>query len=87
MENPQKKKEDMVPIVSVNLVLTIIYTLIVRFNEDERNGIWEITSIMIIHIVLCVIIAPFFRTRSFLLSALAVLLVGFSTCVISYTVH
>lgn len=71
-------------IVGINLALMLIYTIVFKSMGDNYSII-EVAFLMVIHIVMCLITAIFFKPRAFLLRALAVLLIGFSTCWIAYS--
>jgi hypothetical protein len=70
--------------VGSNLIVMVIYTLLSRLNG--RDGSIEAAIFLALHILVCLIISPFTAAKAFLLSALALLLIGFSTCVLVYTI-
>ena len=79
-------------IAGINLLVLIAYTtLVFVFNYDEREGSFTIMLIMMpligIHVFVNIVLGIIFftqkdnaRGRAFLLSALVVLIVGFSSC-------
>jgi len=81
-------------IVGINLIILAIYTLIIHFSNtlDHSNdaflGILILSILPIaIHVIVNIIIAIVFFAKNnlpmgkaFLLSALVVLIIGFSTC-------
>ncbi len=82
---PVTKKDWTMWIVGINLVLMLIYTILFR-QTQESYPMWGAAFFMMIQIAICLITAIFFKRKAFLLSALAVLLIGFSTCWIAYSV-
>ncbi|PJJ84616.1 hypothetical protein [Mucilaginibacter auburnensis] len=83
--NRAAKKDWTMWIVGINLVVMIIYTILFRQTE-ENYPMWGTAFFMMVQIVICLLTAIFFKRKAFLLSALAVLLIGFSTCWIAYSV-
>lgn len=81
---PITKKDWTMRIVAINLALMIIYTIICKSTGDNYS-IVGVAFFIVIQVVICLITAIFFKPRAFLLSALAVLLIGFSTCWIAYS--
>ncbi len=86
-------------IVVINIIVMIIYTLLIRFlNNDAypRNNLsigLFIATILAAHIFTCIIVAVilFFcsykdQAKYWLLSSLLLLLVGFSTCYAMFTI-
>jgi predicted signal transduction protein with EAL and GGDEF domain len=81
---PEAKKDWTMRIVAINLVLMIIYTIAFRSMKDGYS-ILGVAFFIAIQVIICLLTAIFFKPRAFLLSALAVLLIGFSTCWIAYS--
>lgn len=71
-------------IVLTNLLIMVSYTLLFRLSG--RDGIYQGALLLALHIICCLIIAPFASGKAFLLSALTLLLLGFSTCYLAYGV-
>ena len=70
-------------VIGSNMILLIAYTLYLKFQTGEEFIVADAFFIFL-QIILCVIFAAFnvkFR-KAFLMSALLVLLIGFSTCYI-----
>ena len=80
------KKDKTMMIVGVNLIIMISYTLIVRTTLG-LDGAFLLALMLAFHFILCLLIAPFIHGKAFVLSSLAVLLIGFSTCYLAYTIH
>jgi len=81
---PENKKDWTMRIVGINLALMIIYTIVFRSMTGNYLALTA-GFFMVIQIVICLLTAIFFKPRAFLLSALAVLLIGFSTCWIAFS--
>lgn len=82
-----KKKDRTMLIVAINVIIMIAYTLYIRLSDHGGDGAIVLGFLMLMHITLCILISPFKFSKGFLLSALAVLLIGFSTCYLAYTVR
>lgn len=81
---PEAKKDWTMTIVAINLALMVIYTIVFRLSKDTYSII-GVAFFIAIQIIICLLTAIFFQPKGFLLSALAVLLIGFSTCWIAYS--
>ncbi|MEO6632451.1 MAG: hypothetical protein ABIN13_12030 [Mucilaginibacter sp.] len=67
-------------VVAINLVILAGYTVYFRTSsQDSLNIIVEAFAIGF-HVIGCLLIAIFIYRKEFLLSALVVLLIGFSSC-------
>lgn len=68
-------------IIGINLLVLIVYTLYLKieYQKDEFALIGEAFFIAI-QIIICLVMAIAVFHKEFLLSALVVLLIGFSTC-------
>jgi hypothetical protein len=86
-DTPSQKKDKAMLIVAINVAVMIAYTLYIRITDSGGNGVIVLAFIMAIHVLLCLIISPFKFSKGFVLSALAVLLIGFSTCYLAYSIH
>ncbi len=81
-------------VTTANVVVLIIYTLLLRFTNNDNESIIAVAFIIVFHFILCLIIGliciaiPRSKAygKGFLLSSLAVLLIGFSTCYLAYTI-
>jgi len=82
-DKENKKKDRTVLIAGINITILIGYTVWIRAIEGNNNAL-ALGLLIIFHIILCIIISPFIYSKGFLLSALLVLLVGFSTCYLVY---
>jgi hypothetical protein len=74
-------------IVAINVIIMIAYTLYIRLTDRGGDGAIVLGFLMLMHITLCIIISSFKFSKGFILSALAVLLIGFSTCYLAYSIH
>jgi hypothetical protein len=72
-------------VVAINMAVMIAYTLYTRYVESGELNIILNAFFVGIHAVLCLILAIFVWRKEFLLSALLVLLIGFSTCWVIFT--
>jgi len=66
-------------IVGINLAVLAAYTIYFSINKEELIIIVEAFFIAI-QIIICLVMAIAIYHKEFLLSALVVLLIGFSTC-------
>lgn len=66
-------------IVGINLAILAAYTIFLRINKEELIVLGE-ALLIAAQIIICLITAIFVQRKAFLLSALLVLLIGFSTC-------
>jgi hypothetical protein len=80
-----KEKQPGILIIGTNMIIFMAYTLWVRSGRDNEFGFIAEAFFMAIHIVLCMVAAIIGYRRQFLISALVILLIGFSTCYISVT--
>jgi len=75
-------------VVGINMGLLIGYTLYIRLISPDGESIIGLAFIIGFHFFLCLLLAIIPKySKGFLLSALAVVLVGFSTCWIAYSIH
>jgi hypothetical protein len=81
MEGNKFKASPQMLVIGINLLVLIVYTLYlkVEYKMDEFAIITEAFCIAV-QIILCLIMAIAIYHKEFLLSALVVLLIGFSTC-------
>jgi hypothetical protein len=87
MTDKQKANKNMT-IVAINMALLIAYTLLIRIYGGGGEGVIFLAFIIAMHFALCLLLAIIPNLgKGFLLSALAVLLIGFSTCYVAYTIH
>jgi len=82
-DKENKKKDRTILIADINLAILIGYTIWIRVTAGN-DRVLSLGVLLILQITLCVIISPFVYSKGFLLSALLVLLVGFSTCYFIY---
>jgi hypothetical protein len=67
-------------IVAINLIVLAAYTVYMRSSSRGLENSIGMAVFIILHCAICLIVAAFWYRRAFLLSAAAVLLIGFSTC-------
>jgi len=79
---PQKPRPDYkIMIVGINLAVLATYTIYNSVHRDHDGYIVIGEAFLIaVQIIICLITAIFVYRKEFLLSALVVLLIGFSTC-------
>jgi len=82
-DKENQKKDRTMFVVGTNLAILIGYAVWTRATGGN-DGALSFGLLLIFHIVLCMIISPFIYSKGFLLSALVILLVGFSTCYFVY---
>jgi len=76
-QKPEHGKK--ITIIGINLAVLAAYTIYFGVNNDSEMVIAEAFFIAI-QIIICLITAIFVYRKEFLLSALVILLIGFSTC-------
>lgn len=76
-------------IVGLNILITVLYVIAVRIHATRTNAEEVLMLVFIIpfHVLICLFVAFFYRSQEFILSALVVLLVGFSTCYFAFAVR
>lgn len=85
--NKESLNKNMV-VVAINLGLLIGYTIYIRVTSTNGESVIELAVIIAMHFILCLFLALIPKySKGFLLSALAVVLVGFSTCWLAYSIH
>lgn len=67
-------------IVGINIIIMVAYTSYTRYEMQGELNIILNAFFVGVHLSICLVLAIFVFRREFLLSALFVLLVGFSTC-------
>jgi hypothetical protein len=67
-------------IVGINLLIMVIYTVSCKFTPD-LGGMLIDAFLIVIHVVVCVIMAISSKNWVWLISAFLILAIGFSTCV------
>ena len=77
--NPAPKPKNGFGVVGYNLLILAAYTLISKFLGD--GGFVIDALLLAIHVFLCLILALAYRSWMWLLAAVLVLAIGFSTCV------
>jgi len=75
-------------IVAINIGLLAAYTLYVRIAGGGTESIIYVAFFIAVHFMACLFMAliPAVR-KGFLLSSAAVLLIGFSSCYLAYSIH
>ena len=95
MEEPEenKQKEEKTPlikgskplggmtIVGINLLVLVFYTLFLKLTTSDASFILD-AFVLFIHVIFCLGMALGKRSWMWLLSAVLVLAIGFSTCVL-----
>ncbi len=83
-------------IVAINVAILVLYTLYIRrLTSPDGESALAVALLIAFHFLLCAVIGIICAaivpakkyTNSFLLSGLAVLLIGFSTCYLAYAIH
>ncbi|AMR32149.1 hypothetical protein A0256_12300 [Mucilaginibacter sp. PAMC 26640] len=72
-------------IVGLNILILLMYTIYFRFIAPAELNILADAVAIAFHITACLVLAIFIYRREFLLSAGLVLIIGFSTCMMAYT--
>ena len=82
IDEKQKPEQDQkIIIIGINLAVLAAYTIYNSFHRDHDGYIVIGEAFLIaIQIIICLITAIFVCRKEFLLSALVVLLIGFSSC-------
>lgn len=92
MNEFDKPKPEM-KIAGINLVILIGYTVATRLTafgkhgEDILGNALLLAIIIVVHVLVCIFIgaASITQTKPWLLSALLVLLIGFSSCWLAFS--
>lgn len=82
-------------VVAINIAVLVAYTLLIRLTNGGGESILAVAFLIAFHFLLCAVIAIICAaivpakkyTKGFLLSALAVVLIGFSTCYLAYSIN
>jgi hypothetical protein len=84
----EKTKNGKMVIVLINMIILVSYTLFVRLSAHDAYGIIPLAFIIFWHFAICGLTGLLWEKfrPAFLLSALLVVLIGFSTCVIAFNV-
>ncbi|MGF7074806.1 hypothetical protein ABIC84_002749 [Mucilaginibacter sp. 3215] len=73
-------------VVGINLAILAAYTIYFRWVVNEEFIIIAEAFVIFLHILLCLILAIFALRKEFLFSALVVLLIGFSSCWVVFSI-
>jgi hypothetical protein len=73
-------------VVAINMLILIAYTVYFRWFAYEELIILAEAIVIFLHVVLCLILAIFVLRKEFLFSALIVLLIGFSSCWVVFSI-
>jgi hypothetical protein len=73
-------------VVGVNLAILVAYTIYFRWVVNEELIILAEAVVIFLHVLLCLILAIFALRKEFLFSALVVLLIGFSSCWVVFSI-
>ncbi len=74
-------------IVAANMIIFIGYMIYFFLNSHDLGGAILLAMAISLHCGLCLIISIFCYRHEFQLSGILVLLIGFSTCVVSAYIH
>lgn len=87
MSNTENQNKDKTMLIAgINIAIMLVYTLLIRIFGGQYGAL-GLALVIAVHFVICLLISPFIYSKGFLLSALGVLLIGFSTCYLAYTIH
>jgi hypothetical protein len=67
-------------IVGINLLVLAVYTVLCKIEASEGGIVYDLLLVGV-HVFVCIIMAIVRKSWIWLLSALMVLVIGFSTCV------
>ncbi|MDB4918624.1 hypothetical protein [Mucilaginibacter sp.] len=70
-----------ITIVGINLLVLVFYTLLLKLTTRDASFILD-AFILLVHVIYCLGMALGKRSWMWLLSAVLVLAIGFSTCVL-----
>ncbi|SEN80707.1 hypothetical protein SAMN05192574_104208 [Mucilaginibacter gossypiicola] len=73
-------------VVGINLLVLVAYTIYFRWIVNEELIILAEAVFIFLHVLLCLIVAIFALRKEFLFSALVVLLIGFSSCWVVFSI-
>lgn len=73
-------------VVGINLAILAAYTIFFRWVVNEELIILAEAVVIFLHVILCLILAIFALRKEFLFSALVVLLIGFSSCWVVFSI-
>lgn len=73
-------------VVGINLAILAAYTIYFRWVVNEELIIIAEAFVIFLHVLLCLILAIFALRKEFLFSALVVLLIGFSSCWVVFSI-
>lgn len=76
----QKKSFTGMKIVGINILILAIYSVLCTLDSSSGGFVFD-AFLILIHVATCIILAIVKRSWMWLLSALIVLVIGFSTCV------
>jgi hypothetical protein len=90
----EKSNRNMI-VVAINIAVLIVYTLYLRLTNSDGESILVVALLIAFHFLLCAVIGIICAVivparkymNGFLLSALAVVLIGFSTCYLAYSIN
>lgn len=90
----QSEQKSPMNIIGNNLVVLIGYTIIARLTalgsrgEDTLGSAFLLALLISVHVIVCLSLSAINRkyTRYWLLSSLLVLLIGFSSCWIAFSI-
>jgi len=85
----EKIKDNTMVVVLINMVVLIGYTLFIRINSHNAYAIIPLAFVIFWHFFICFILGLAWKKfrRPLLLSSLAVVLIGFSTCAIAFNIR
>lgn len=85
--NSKPKGDPKYVIVGINIAIMVAYTVYLRFVDQGHLNAIVVAILIAAHFVLCLVLAIFGFRREFLLSAAMVLVIGFSTCLLVFSIR
>jgi len=85
MEMEKSGSPEKIIIVAINLAILVAYTI--YFKRSSKDSLIIISQAIAIgfHVIACLLLAIVVYRKEFLLSALVILLIGFSSCWIVFS--
>jgi len=79
-EMEKSKLTEKMVVVAINLAILVAYTVYFKTSSKDALNILVDAFAIGFHVIGCLILATFVYRKEFLLSALVILLIGFSSC-------
>jgi len=80
-DDPKGKIPEGMKIVGYNMLVLLIYSVVCKIGSRDLGALFMDAFLVGAHVLVCIIVAAGKRSWMWLLSALLVLIIGFSTCV------